>query len=192
MITYITSAAYRELSVLHRSFNLLNSATKKILYTTLVRPHLIYCSPLWHPRLIKDIQFLEKVLRRATKYVLDDFSSDYRARLISLEMLSLMMFYKFLDIMFFVKFFKAPTESFNILNYLKFTTSITRSSTVKLVHIRSPNNSSRHFYFNRFPHLWNALPSINLDLLIYVIKCQVKLFLWNFFLQNFDPHNFCT
>ena len=93
----------------------------------MVRSHLIYCSPVWCPRLIKDIQLLERVQRRATKYILNDFTSDYRDRLISLELLPLMMFYELLDIMFFVKSFKTPNDCFNISNYLKFSACSTRS-----------------------------------------------------------------
>ena len=129
--SFIISKAYRELSVLRRSFNPLNSSsTKKTLYTTMVRSHLIYCSPVWRPRFIKDIQLLERVQRRATKYILNDFTSDYKDRLISLELLPLMMFYELLDIMFFVKSLKTPNDCFNISNYLQFTTRNTRSSNI--------------------------------------------------------------
>ena len=191
--SFIISKAYRELSILRRSFHSLHSpSAKRTLYVTFVRSHLIYCSPVWRPRFIKDVQLLERVQRRATKYILDDFTSDYKDRLISLDLLLLMMFYKLLDIMFFVKSFKSPNDCFNISSYLKFATCATRSSNLKLIHTRSPNNTSRHFYFNRFPRLWNALPPINLNLPINIIKSQVKLFLWNYFLQNFDSNNFCT
>ena len=49
-------------------------------------------------------------------------------------------------------------KQFNILNYLKLSACNTRSSNIKLLHTRSSNNTSRHFYFNRLPQLWNALP----------------------------------
>ena len=147
----------------------------------MVRSHLIYCSPVWRPRFIEDIQLLERVQRRATKYILNDFTSDYKDRLISLKLLPLMMFYELLDIMFFVKSLKTPNDCFDISNYLQFKTHNTRSSNIRLVHTRSSNNSSTHFYFNRLPRLWNALPPINLDLPIYLIKSQLKSFLWNRF-----------
>ena len=117
----------------------------------MVRSHPIYCLPVWCPRFIKDIQLLERVQRRATKYILNDFTSDYKDRLISLELLPLMMFYELLDILFFVKSLKTPNDCFNISYYLQFTTHNTRSSNIRLVHTRSSNNSSRHFYFNHLP-----------------------------------------
>ena len=51
--------------------------------------------------------------------MLDNFTSDYKDRLISLDLLSLMMFYELLDIMFFIKSFKSPNDCFNISSYLK-------------------------------------------------------------------------
>ena len=131
LYSFIISKAYRELFVLRQSFNPLNSSsTKKTLYTTMVRSHLIYCSPVWRTRFIKDIQLLERVQKRKTKYILNDFTSDYKDRLIFLELLPLMMFYELLDIMFFIKSLKNPNDCFDISNYLQFTTCNTRYSNI--------------------------------------------------------------
>ena len=87
---------------------------KKTSYLTLVRPKLSYCSPLWRPFLIKDILLLERVQRRATKFILDDYSMDYKSRLTNLKLLPLMYTYELTDILFAIKSFKTSTNSFNI------------------------------------------------------------------------------
>jgi hypothetical protein len=50
--------------------------------------------------LCKVIQKLEKLQQRATKYILQDYSTDYKLRLLSLNLLLLMMVYELNDIMF--------------------------------------------------------------------------------------------
>jgi len=44
----------------------------------------MYCSPVWRPHLMKDINNLELLQRRATKYILNDYASDYKTRLVKL------------------------------------------------------------------------------------------------------------
>ena len=86
----ITSKAYKSLGLLRRVFK--NShcpEARKCLYISIVRPNLLYCSLLWRPYLIKDIDLLERVQRRATKFILSDYSSDYKTRLIQLGTLPL-------------------------------------------------------------------------------------------------------
>ena len=66
---------------------------------------------------------------------------------------------------------KSPSEHFDICRYISFSTSSTRSGFAqRMSHVRSTNNSSRHFYFNRLPRLWNSLPPINLEQSIPTIK----------------------
>ena len=93
---------------------------KKNLYTSLVRSQLSYCCIIWRSQLIKHIKFLENVQRRATKYILSVFSSDYRSKLISLNMLPLMMQFELNDLIFFIKFLKYPSDSFNIRDMFLF------------------------------------------------------------------------
>ena len=61
----------------------------------------MFCSQLWRPNLIKDISCLEQVQRKATKYILNDFSSDYKTRLLKLNLLPLMYIYELTDIIFY-------------------------------------------------------------------------------------------
>ena len=66
----------------------------------------MYCSPVWCPHFIKDILSTETVQRRATKYILNDFSSDYKSRLTKLNLLPLMMQLEINDIIFLSRILK--------------------------------------------------------------------------------------
>ena len=74
----IISKAYKIFHVLRHTFTTPSHVARKHLYITLVRSHLVYCSPLWRPHLIKDIEIFEKVQQQATKFILNDYHLDYR------------------------------------------------------------------------------------------------------------------
>jgi len=115
--------------------------TKKVLYISLIKSTLTYCSPIWRPQYLKDIQAIENVQRRATKFILHDYASSYKSRLFTLHLLPLMMQLEINDILFFITSIKNPTKRFNILHYVTFSTASTRwSSKCKLVHNLSRTN----------------------------------------------------
>ena len=193
-IHYITTKAYKILGLLRRSFhNCSPVLSKKLLYISLVRSQLTYGSQVWRPYLLKDIDALEAVQRRSTKFILNDYTSDYKFRLLSLQLLPLMMLYELNDILFFVKSFKEPNVAFNFHNYFTFSSNRMRSTSHhKLVHKLARSNVTKNSYFYRLPRLWNALPPIDLNSSFTSIKLYLKLFFWNHFVSNFDPNNSCT
>ena len=82
-ISKIVSKAYKILGLLRRTFCSSNDiTTKKRLYISLVRSQLMYGSQIWRPLLVKDMKLIESLQCRATKYILNDFTSGYRSRLI--------------------------------------------------------------------------------------------------------------
>ena len=190
----IISRAYRSLGLLRRTFNNINSVfEKKSLYISLVRSQLLYASPLWRPQLLGDIYKLERVQKRATKFILNDFDSDYRTRLLSLDMLPLMYHFELQDVMFCVKSIQTSSTHFNIMDYISFNRNCTRSGNKnKMVHSRSRTNCNRHFYFNRLPRLWNALPLINLDSSAVSIRNMIIKFLQSRFKSVFSSSNLCS
>ena len=187
----LCSRAYKILGLLRRVFNnVFAIAAKKHLYISLVRSQLTYCSVVWRPHLIKDITTLEKIQRRASKYILSDFSSDYKSRLTSLNMLPLMMQLELYDILLFIKTLKYPSESFNILDFVSFCSGSSRSAAHLKLQLSPANRSTnriRHFYFSRLPRLWNYLPTINLEKSVMSIKSDITAFFWSRFKQTFDP-----
>ena len=144
----ICRSAYMALNLLRRNVPEASTSIgiRKRLYLALVRSQLSYCSQLWRPRLMKDIVCLEKVQRRASKYILGDRESDYRSRLITLNLLPLMYWLELQDLIFCVKSLQSPSDNFNIRNYLQFSTSSTRSSGCKLLYKASCSSTTRHFY----------------------------------------------
>ena len=190
----VISRSYKKLGLLRRIFSTVKCiSAKRSLYLSFIRSQLLYCSSLWRPQHLMDITHLESVQRRATRFIVDDKSMDYRDRLTKLNLLPLMMEYEIADILFFVNSIKTPHGHFDITNYVNFSVSNTRSSTyLKLRHSTSKRNYQSHFYFNRFPRLWNSLPSFDIHLSISTIKSKLRLFFWNQFLSKFDPYNTCT
>ena len=172
-----------------------SSSTKLYLYVSLVRSKLSYCSQVWRPHLIKDITNLEKVQRRSTKFILNDFSSSYKDRLIKLKLFPLSLWFEYLDIMFLIKCVKNPQSHFDIFKFIQFVSSSTRSSTHIKLKSLIPISSNTHLnflYFNRVVKLWNALPVIDITLSISAIKHKIKALLWLHFLEHFDSDIVCT
>ena len=153
----------------------------------------MYCSTIWRPHLIKDITMIEQLQRRATKFILNDYQYSYFDRLVKLQLFPLMYTFELADIMFAIKALKSPSDSFDITNYVSFSYGSTRSSkNGKLRHIRSLDSKSKHFYFNRFPRLWNALLPIDSSLPVAHNKVVVKNFMWSHFMSNFNPDIPCS
>jgi hypothetical protein len=66
-INVAAGKAYKKLGLIKHSFSNLDEVSIKLLYTSLVRPHLEYGAPIWNPFLKKDIEKLEKVQHAATR-----------------------------------------------------------------------------------------------------------------------------
>ena len=189
----IIAKAYQTLGLIRRTFKQISTVARKQLYISLVRSQLLYCSPLWRPQLLKDILTLERVQRRATKFILNDYESSYKTRLKQLHLLPLMYVFEFNDLMFFVKSLKEPTAHFNIYQYVHFSKSPTRSaSSSKLIHTKPVSSIHQHFYFNRIARLWNYMPTIDLSLPTDLIKTKLTEFLWNRFISTFNSDLLCS
>jgi len=138
-LDHISSKTYRSLGLLHCILiNYHCIEAKKQLYIMLARSHLLYCSQFWNPHLIKDIINIERRQRCSTKFILNDYTLDYKSRLLKLKLLPLIYMLDFSDLLFFAKFIKQPSDNFSILQ-ISFICSNTRSSSNnKLRHIYSP------------------------------------------------------
>ena len=77
--TSLVSKALKMVGLLRRTVGSSSSIkVRKFLYIILIRSQITYCSPVWRPHCIKDISLLESVQRKATKWILNDYVSDYK------------------------------------------------------------------------------------------------------------------
>ena len=127
---------------------------------------------------IKDIVILERIQKRATKYILNDRLSSYCSRLLALNLLPL-MYLELMDILFLIKCLQFPDPSFDIRAFVSFSNLSTRSSsTCKLVY--------------RVVRLWNSLPLIDISRSLSCIKLTLLNVLWEHFVCHFDPDDPCS
>ena len=172
-----------------------NFTTKKRLDISLVRSQVLYGSQIWRRLQLIDMKPIKSLQCHAMKYILNDYTSDYRSRLIKLHLLPLSMLLELNDICFFVKSLKlvSPNNSFSNSRYTSFSHNQTRlRSYRKLVQPLVKNNRDKQFYFNQLPYLWNSLPPIDISLSFITIKRKLIDIFWDSFLAKFNPGNYCT
>ena len=131
----IVSRALRTLGLVRRTVGA-SVQVRKYLYLLLFCSQMSYysCSQIWHPHLLKDISLLESFQRKATKWILNNYILDYKSRLCSFNFCLSWCLLRLMIITFFITSFKMPTSNFNILQYVSFSSSVTRSCGVWLRH----------------------------------------------------------
>ena len=74
-INNITNSANKTLGFVKRNVVIKNKDIKTMAYNSLVRPQVEYASAVWSPYTKENINEIEKVQRRAARWVTNDYSS---------------------------------------------------------------------------------------------------------------------
>jgi hypothetical protein len=73
-VDQVAKKAYQKLGFVRRNLQGAPKRSKSTAYTCLIRPGMEYAAPIWDPYLQKDIASLEKVQRKAARWVKSDYS----------------------------------------------------------------------------------------------------------------------
>ena len=137
---------------------------RKYLYLQLVRNNFAYASQVWSPQTIKLIEDIEKVQRRATKYILNlGFITNvpYITRLLQLDLLPLTFWHEYLDLVLLYKIINGYTYIDNSARPTMAGSGITRSeSNENVIKFSIPFANTVTFqtsYFIRACKTWNTL-----------------------------------
>ena len=168
-------------------------------YLTLVRSHLGYTTQVWTPQSIDLIPKVERVQRRATKYILDlPFICDqtYGERLINLNLLPISYWHESLEK---ISFFKVVTGTVrvspSILPQVLVTRTTRSSSTRNVTHFISRKCNTVTFqrsFLNRTTRIRHTLAN-DLQLSCNLQISQFKSIMYKYFMdaleRNYDPEN---
>ena len=111
----IISKAYKDLGMVRTIVCFMSSMRlKRTLYLTLIRSQVIYCCQIWCPYLIGESWVLERLSRRATKFILDDYQMGYKQIVVSIHMLPLTLWMELQDILRLLTLVKDPPDNFNL------------------------------------------------------------------------------
>ena len=154
----VTAKANRSLGFIRRNIQKAPSKTKELAYKSLVRPSLEYAATVWDPHQKGLVNDIEKVQRRAARYV----SSSYDPRASVTEMLRNLQWETLQQ-----RRWKARvTMCYKIVHHIVAIPDIqfvpvtvnTRGNQLKFIQIQARTNYYRYTFFPAVIPLWNALP----------------------------------
>ena len=155
----LSTSAHAMLSVLFRSFGLLDKQPFLLIYRGLIRPRLEYACQAWSPHLRRDIDLLERVQRRATRMVSGLSGLPYHERLRWLGLQSLETRRRRADLIFTYQLLHNLVDYdfrrlFHLADYQG-----TRGHPLKLFKTRGRIDARKFSFALRVITPWNNLPS---------------------------------
>ena len=154
---------------IRKSFSYFDAELVRLLYVSLVRPHLEFAVPVWNPHLKGDIEELENIQHRVTRLVPGLKKANYTERLKKLRLTTLetwrkrgdlIQFYKIVDGQDHIKWKKGPEKIVQGDKNGPPARNLRREGG-GLCFRREPANictSRNEFFLNRVIPLWNELP----------------------------------
>ena len=165
-----------------KSFTSKNTEFLLFLYKTYVLPKIEYASNVWSPYYKKDVDLIENIQRKYTKFLPGMFHLSYTDRLTRLKLQTLEERRIYLDMILLYKIIHGLIEiDFN--KYFSFNNANTRGHSFKLNMNSSRLNCHKYHFFNRVVKIWNSLPD---DI---VTASKLSVFKKNIFC--FNVNNFC-
>lgn len=164
-INLITTKANKMLGLILNTFSYLDLKSFRQLYCSFVRSQLEFAMSAWNPYLIKDIEALELVQRRATKRAPGLRSLSYEERLKKLNLTTLkerrirgdlIQQYKIVNEIDRVNWHNKPI--FVAESIENSTKPVTRGHKYKMIKESTRDNIRLNFFTNRITNNWNALP----------------------------------
>jgi hypothetical protein len=162
--------ANKVLGTIMHTFKALDKTAFLLLYKSLVRPHLEYATPVWHPHLKRDKDIIERVQRRATGLVQGISHLSYPERLQYLQLPTLEFRRKRTDIIQTFKIMKGmdslqsdrkcKTCGNQMLS--RAPTGRTRGHDLKL-QVQHHPGSRAHYFSSRITTTWNKLSQSTVD-----------------------------
>jgi hypothetical protein len=175
---------------------------KLLLYKGLIRPNLEYCSVVWsQPNNRKLVKKLEMVQKRFTKFILNDYVSEFKDRLIRCNILPLTYRREFLDCVFLYNLLHnlviMDTENLLLLNNTITNTRLKDDET-RLKGILATTELYRNYFPNRIVKIWNSVPREirEADLTDsgsnLIFKTLLKKHYYEVLSKDFNSDNLCT
>jgi hypothetical protein len=162
-----TKAAKAIVAQIKNSFSYFDAELVRLLYVSLVRPHLEFAVPVWNPHLKGDIEELENIQHRATRLLPSLKKVEYKERLRKLRLTTLetrrkrgdlIQFYKIVNGLDHIKWKKGPEK---IVQGDKNGPAARNLRKGGICFRREPANictSRNEFFLNRVIPFWNELP----------------------------------
>ncbi|NQY00907.1 MAG: hypothetical protein HRT70_07220 [Flavobacteriaceae bacterium] len=176
-ISHIVRRAEMCLGALKRNIVSRDKNTFLKLYKQLVRPHLEYAVAVWNPYLLRDIELVERVQRRATRCVHGLYNKSYLDRLKCVEIDSLQTRRYMFDLIEVYKIVKhlSPLRCEQFFDIE--TSQRTRGHPLKLRKKQCHLECRKNFFVNRVINIWNRLPE---NIVMTESVCQFKHHLLQF------------
>ena len=153
------SKASRILSMILRSFQLIDKSTLPLLFKTLVRPHLEYGNIVWGPFNRTDQKLVERVQRRATKKIPELRDLPYTERLQALKLPSLYYRRRRGDMIAMYQMLHGGIDLDSHDFFERSTARVTRGHSWRLLKPRAVTRVRRNAFSVRFITDRNSLPS---------------------------------
>ena len=103
----MSSKANRMLGCVKRTaFAIHDVSVRKALYMTIVRNELAYCCQVWALQSVNNISTIERVQRRATKFILSlpyNTNISYKERLVTIGIIPICYWHEYLDMVYLYK-----------------------------------------------------------------------------------------
>ena len=159
-ISSIVTKASKTLNFLKRNLNKCSEQVKESAYLTMVRPQLEYASDVWDPHQTGDIVELEKIQRRAARWVMNDYGrlSSVTSMLNQLSWPTLQIRRKLSRLQTLHKIFNQQISLIIPPYYLPTSRSTRQYHPLHYILPHVSTTAHQNSYFSRTINDWNSLP----------------------------------